>query len=70
MSTLQMLVIAMNVLLHGNTLLMVLLDSWSTGLVASGVCWLFEHEVNRDALITIVPNIDVMSFWFMWMLCL
>ena len=70
MSTLQMLVIAMNVLLHGNTLLMVLLDSLSAGLFASGVCWLLEHEVNRDVLITIVPNIDVMSFLFMWMLCL
>lgn len=70
MSTLQMLVIAMNVLLHGNTLLIVLLDSWSAGSVASGFCWLFEHEVNRDVLITIVPNIDVMSFLFMWMLCL
>jgi hypothetical protein len=31
---------------------------------------LLEHEVNRDALITIVPNIDVMSFMFIWMLCL
>jgi hypothetical protein len=31
---------------------------------------LLEHEVNRDVPITIVPNIDVMSFMFIWMLCL